>query len=157
MKVQRFGLSDGKMVKDKCGEWVRYADVYGEEQPTLFEESQMPVQKNRSPYQQFVDLHFELHPCKPIFGKTEGAIVKQILKDQDLEVALSKLRRYYKGDLWFTQDKQFSLKGFRAHYNEIPVNGNGYHPSGVGHGRFSEASWERIKNLMPSGGARGSV
>lgn len=80
--------------------------------------------KNKTDYQKIVSCYYELHEritgYKPIMGKAEGQIVNDLIKLFPADVIIEKLNLYYKNDnYWFTKNNGRSLKGFRAHFDEI--------------------------------------
>jgi hypothetical protein len=89
------------------------------------------AEKKTTPPEGYSDFVAELHRLhekitggKYIFTAADGQLVKRILalgKDE----ALSRLKRYYLEDHWFTKEGR-SLKGFAAHVNDL-AGGNGKH------------------------------
>ncbi len=76
----------------------------------------------KGPYALFVEELFGLHQratgARFVFLAKHGAMVKRLLKDLGQEDAITRLRRYYALNTWFTRDGR-SLEGFAAHVNEI--------------------------------------
>lgn len=74
-------------------------------------------------YKEVVEMYFILHEKKyrekPLFGATEGRMVKDLLKQKSKGEVLSKLEGYYLKDHWFTKNGQRDFKAFRQHFNEV--------------------------------------
>lgn len=91
-------------------------------QPTFALEVQDPKPKLTDHQRVMKRLHTafkEKTGVTPVIGKAEGANVKRLLKAHSVETIEKAIDFYFTGDLWFTRDGAFSLKGFIAHYNAI--------------------------------------
>jgi len=82
--------------------------------------------KELSPHKKCVDAFFVLHEKrtgkKPMFNGTVGSLLKDMLKTQDAETVIEKLKKYYSDDtLWFTKNGGRSFRSFYNHYNEIDI------------------------------------
>jgi hypothetical protein len=78
-----------------------------------------------SPTRLITDTYYLLHKAKyntnPLFvGGRDGAIVKELLKQQPADIIIKKLESYYQKEYWFNKTGH-DLKQFKSHYNEILI------------------------------------
>jgi hypothetical protein len=95
--------------------------------PDLEPEAEPEPKKPPSEHQQLVDAAMALHEqatgSKYAFSGEDGKHLQQVRKKLGVDEAMTRLRRYYTGEYWFTEDGQYSIRQFHRHVNELAANG----------------------------------
>jgi hypothetical protein len=90
-------------------------------------EPQAAPAKPPSEHQQLVDAAMSLHQQATgtpyAFSGEDGKHLQQVRKKLGFDEAMTRLRRYYTGEYWFTEDGQYSIRQFHRHVNELAANG----------------------------------
>jgi hypothetical protein len=77
------------------------------------------VSNHKKVMDEYYLLYQAKYNTKPDITAASGAIIKNLLASQLVEVIILKLKLYFQNDYWFTKGSGRDIKQFKAHYNEI--------------------------------------